>query len=160
MLLTLTTTHRPATDLGYLLVKHPDRVQSFGVTGGRAHVFYPEATADRCTAALLLDVDLHGDRPVRDAPDGFTLGRYVNDRPYAASSLLSAAITKVWRTALKGESADRPELAATPIPLTLHIPALRCQGGPALKIEEPNPCCPSASSSYPSTVDLALSRRS
>jgi hypothetical protein len=27
MLLTLSTTHRPATDLGFLLHKHPDRAQ-------------------------------------------------------------------------------------------------------------------------------------
>jgi 3' terminal RNA ribose 2'-O-methyltransferase Hen1 len=128
VLLTLTTTHQPATDLGYLLMKHPDRVQSFGVSGGQAHVFYPEAAVERCTAALLLDVDL--DR--KDAPEGFALGRYVNDRPYAASSLLSAAIAKVWRTALKGHSPDRPELAQTPIPLTLEIPALRCKGGPEM----------------------------
>ena len=57
MLLTITTTHRPATDLGYLLHKHPERVQSFGVPFGPAHVFYPEAGDERCTAALLLDVD-------------------------------------------------------------------------------------------------------
>jgi 3' terminal RNA ribose 2'-O-methyltransferase Hen1 len=128
VLLTLTTTHQPATDLGYLLVKHPDRVQSFGVTGGQAHMFYPEATVERCTAALLLDIDLH----VKDTPEGFALGRYVNDRPYAASSLLSAAIAKVWRTALRGDSPDRPELARTPIPLMVDIPALRCTGGPDL----------------------------
>ena len=119
MLLTLTTTHPPATDLGYLLMKHPDRVQSFTVSSGQAHVFYPEASVERCTAALLLDVDL-------------TKEVQVNDRPYAASSLLSAAITRVFRTALKGESRERPELAQTPIPLTVEIPALRCQGGPAL----------------------------
>src|SRR6185312_14285459 len=112
VLLTVTTTHTPATDLGYLLVKHPDRVQSFPVLGGRAHVFYPEATPERCTAALLLELDLE------------------DDRPYAASSLLSAALPKVFRTALRGDSADRPDLARTPIPLTLRIPALRCKGGP------------------------------
>jgi 3' terminal RNA ribose 2'-O-methyltransferase Hen1 len=119
VLLTLTTTHPPATDLGFLLMKHPDRVQSFTVTGGRAHVFYPEATAERCTVALLLDID-----PAADSQ--------VNDRPYAASSHLSAAIAKVFRTALKGGSPERPELAQTPMPLTLDIPALRCHGGPAL----------------------------
>src|SRR5262245_61497094 len=103
-------------------MKHPDRRQSFTVSGGRAHVFYPEATAERCTAALLLDLD-----PAPDAP--------VNDRPYAASSLRPAAIPRVFRTALKGASADRPELARTPIPLTMEIPALRCHGGPALADE-------------------------
>src|SRR6185437_11754292 len=94
VLLTLTTTHPPATDLGYLLMKHPDRVQSFTVSSGQAHVFYPEASVERCTAALLLDVDL-------------TKEVQVNDRPYAASSLLSAAITRVFRTALKGESRNK-----------------------------------------------------
>ena len=57
MLLTITTTHRPATDLGYLLHKNPGAVQSFELSFGKAHVFYPEATDERCTAALLLDVD-------------------------------------------------------------------------------------------------------
>jgi hypothetical protein len=57
MLLTITTTHRPATDLGYLLVKNPNRCQSHALAFGRAHVFYPVAREDRCTAALLLDLD-------------------------------------------------------------------------------------------------------
>ena len=41
MLLNITTTHQPATDLGYLLHKHPDRFQSFPMTFGQAYVFYP-----------------------------------------------------------------------------------------------------------------------
>jgi hypothetical protein len=52
VLLTITTTRAPATDLGYLLHKHPDRLQTFPTAAGAAHVFYPEATAERCTAAL------------------------------------------------------------------------------------------------------------
>ncbi|MER5332476.1 3' terminal RNA ribose 2'-O-methyltransferase Hen1 [Micromonospora sp. NPDC002717] len=138
MLLTLTTTHRPATDLGHLLVKHPDRAHSFDVPVGTAHVFYPEAGEQRCTAALLLDVDplrLAGargkgrGRPQATPPEAFTLGRYVNDRPYAASSLLSSALSKVYRSALRGESRERPELARTPIPLEVRVPVLRCRGG-------------------------------
>ena len=57
MLLTIATTHRPATDLGFLLHKHPERVHEFSLPFGTAHVFYPEATEERCTAALILDVD-------------------------------------------------------------------------------------------------------
>ena len=57
MLLTITTTRRPATDLGHLLHKHPERLQSFSLPFGQAHVFYPEASEERCSAALLLDVD-------------------------------------------------------------------------------------------------------
>ncbi|MEV0004285.1 3' terminal RNA ribose 2'-O-methyltransferase Hen1 [Micromonospora sp. NPDC050980] len=139
MLLTLTTTHRPATDLGHLLVKHPDRVQRFDLPTGAAHVFYPEADEARCTAALLVEVDplkLGGGRGRRQptAPEGFTLGQYVNDRPYAASSLLSSALAKVFRSALRGESRDRPELAAAAIPLTVRVPVLRCRGGADLAV--------------------------
>ena len=132
MLLTITTTHRPATDLGYLLVKHPDRVHEFRVSTGTAYVCYPEAGPDRCTAALLLDVDPLALRSRgRDRPEDFTLGRFVNDRPYAASSLLSAAIAQVFGSARRGASADRPELAATPIPLELRLPAVRCRDASA-----------------------------
>jgi 3' terminal RNA ribose 2'-O-methyltransferase Hen1 len=119
MLLNVTTTHRPAADLGYLLHKHPDRAQRFDVSAGTAHVFYPEVTEERATATLLLEVD-----PVGLArKGGDTLGQYVNDRPYAASSLLSVAIGKVFGTAMRGRCDARPELAATPIPLEIHLPA-------------------------------------
>ncbi|MGC4894442.1 3' terminal RNA ribose 2'-O-methyltransferase Hen1 [Micromonospora sp. DT31] len=137
MLLTITTTHHPATDLGHLLVKHPDRVQSFDLPTGTAHVFYPEADEARCTAALLVEVDplkLGGGRKGR-APEGFALGQYVNDRAYAASSLLASALTKVFRSALRGGSRDRPELAATAIPLTVRVPVLRCRGGAELAVK-------------------------
>ena len=132
MLLTITTTLRPATDLGFLLHKHPDRVQEFGQSFGTARVFYPEAAPERCTAALLLEVD-----PVRLARTGrnladTSLAQYVNDRPYAASSLLAVALGDVFRTARLGRCAARPELAASPIPLEIGIPALPCTGGPEI----------------------------
>ena len=134
MLLTLSTDLRPATELGFLLHKHPDRPQSFGVTMGTAHVFYPEASADRCTVALLLEVD-----PVAlvrgaggAAAEGFSLRQYVNDRPYAASSLVAVALAKVFRTAMAGRCDARPELAERPLPLEVHLPALPCRGGTGL----------------------------
>ena len=141
MLLTITTTVSPASDLGYLLHKHPGRVQEFTTAAGPAHVFYPEVNAERTTAALLLEVDPVGlVRGQRGQPaEGFALGQYVNDRPYAASSLLAVAIKEVYRTALTGRCASRPELAASPIPLELHVPALPCRDGPdfARRIFEP-----------------------
>jgi 3' terminal RNA ribose 2'-O-methyltransferase Hen1 len=130
MLLTITTTHQPATDLGYLLHKNPARLHSFELSFGQAHVFYPEATAERCTAALLLDVDPVGLVRNRRGPgQGGTLDQYVNDRPYVASSFLSVAISRVFGSALGGRSKDRPELAATPIPLQAKISVLPCRGG-------------------------------
>ena len=134
MLLTLTTTRAPATDLGYLLVKHPGKVHTFDVPTGTAYVMYPEATEDRCTAALLLDVDPQRLRAQRDS---FDLGQYVNDRPYAASSLLAAALAKVFRSALRGVSKDRPELAAEPIPLAVRVPVLRGTAELATRLFEP-----------------------
>lgn len=133
MLLTITTTHHPATDLGYLLHKHPDRVQSFPLSFGQAHVFYPEATAVSCTAALMLDIDpIKLSRRQGSQQAGFTLQPYVNDRPYVASSFLSVAIAQVYGTAMNGRCKDRPELVETPIPLRAEITALPSRGGEAL----------------------------
>jgi len=133
MLLTITTTRQPATDLGYLLHKNPARLHSFPLSFGQAHVFYPEATNDRCTAALLLDVDPVGLVRNRKGPagEGGTLDQYVNDRPYVASSFLSVAISRVLGSALGGRSKNRPELAATPMPLQAKISVLPCRGGEA-----------------------------
>jgi 3' terminal RNA ribose 2'-O-methyltransferase Hen1 len=128
MLLTITYTRSPATDVGYLLHKNPARAQSFGRPFGTAHVVYPEATPERCTAALLLDVDPIG--LVRRG-DG-TLRQYVNDRPYVASSFLSVAISRVYGSALSGKSRERPELAGTPLPLRAGISVLPCRGGEGL----------------------------
>src|SRR5215472_1614066 len=128
VLLTLTTTGKPATDLGYLLHKHPARLQSLQVPAGTAHVFYPEASPERCTAALLLEVDPVA--LVRGPGDSVT--HYVNDRPYAASSLLAVALKGVFGTALTGRCEARPELAAAAIPLEIRVPALRCAGGAGL----------------------------
>ncbi|MBD0385776.1 MAG: 3' terminal RNA ribose 2'-O-methyltransferase Hen1 [Nostoc sp. C3-bin3] len=125
MLLTITTTHSPATELGYLLHKHPDRCQSFALSFGKAHIFYPEASREKCTAALLLDVD-----PVKLVRGGGTrLKQYVSDRPYVASSFLSVAIAQVLSTALGGRCKDLPELAQTPIPLVAKLSAVPCRGG-------------------------------
>ncbi|WUJ68551.1 3' terminal RNA ribose 2'-O-methyltransferase Hen1 [Kribbella soli] len=127
----LTGIDAPASDFGFLLHKNPARPQLIEVTGGSAHVFYPEATDERCTAAVLLEIDPIG--LVRSgrgkAAEGFTLGQYVNDRPYAASSLLAVALAKLFRTAMNGRCDARPELAARAIPLEIHVPALPCRGG-------------------------------
>ncbi|WP_067890708.1 3' terminal RNA ribose 2'-O-methyltransferase Hen1 [Nocardia vaccinii] len=136
MLLTITCTRAEgadwaATDLGFLLHKNPARAQVFEQSYGSAHVLYPEATEQRCTAALLLEID-----PVRlvrgknrDTAE-FSLGQYVNDRPYAASSLLSVAISTVFSSALHGRCDQRPELAAGALPLRIELPAVPCRGGP------------------------------
>jgi len=131
MLLTITTTHTPATDLGYLLVKNPTRVQSFELAFGQAHVFYPEADATRCTVALLLDVDPVGLVRGRGGAggEGGLLRQYVNDRPYVASSFMSVALASVFKSAMAGQSKERPELAQTPIPLEARLAVLPCRGG-------------------------------
>ncbi len=134
MLLTITLTEPPATDLGFLLHKHPDRLQSFDVSAGQAHVFYPEAGEQRCTVALLLEIDPIGlvrghRRTGTGGPEAFSLAEYVNDRPYAASSMLAVALGKVFRTAMTGRCDARPDLAARALPLEISIPALSCRGG-------------------------------
>ena len=129
MLLTITTTHQPANELGYLLHKHPERFQSFDLSFGKVHVYYPETGAERCTACLLLDVDSVGLVRGRHPDQCFLLAQYVNDRPYAASSFMSVAISQVFGSALQGRCKDRPELAATAIPLSARIDVLPVRGG-------------------------------
>jgi 3' terminal RNA ribose 2'-O-methyltransferase Hen1 len=134
MLLSITTTHRPATDLGYLLHKSPFRVHSFEQAFGKTHVFYPETTPERCTAALLLEIDPIGLVRNRRGPSGeaHVLEEYVNDRPYAASSFLSVAIARTFGTAMTGKSKERQELADTALPLEARIAVLPCRGGESL----------------------------
>jgi hypothetical protein len=145
MLLTITTTHAPATDLGYLLHKHPARLQTFDLSVGQAHVFYPEVSPERCTAALLLDIDPLRLIQMRHRPAShdFLLQPYVNDRPYVASSFLSVAIAEVFGTALSGRCHARPEHAAMPLPLEARLAVLSCPGG--------NLCCEACSSPWATT---------
>lgn len=131
MLLTITTTERPATDLGFLLRKNPARAQAFPLSFGIAHVFYPEATTERCTVALLLEVDPVGLVRNRRGPagEGYSLEHYVNDRPYVASSFLSVAIGNVFSSAMTGKSKERQELAEKCLPLEASLAVLPCRGG-------------------------------
>ena len=141
MLLTISTTATPATDLGYLLFKNPARVHRFELSFGHATVFYPEASAERCTVCLLLEVDPVAmvRRKSGPAGDGGVFTQYVNDRPYVASSFLSVAISEVFGTAMTGRSKDRPELATTAIPLEATLPSLPSRGGEEMirKLFEP-----------------------
>ncbi|MCP9943882.1 3' terminal RNA ribose 2'-O-methyltransferase Hen1 [Streptomyces somaliensis] len=141
MLLTISTTgtpERPATDLGFLLHKHPDRAQAFPTSHGTAHVLYPEATPGRCTAALLLEVDpvalvrRAGGGRARGRGPAAALAQYVDDRPYASSSLFAVALGSVFSSALAGRCAARPELAASALPLRVEVPAVPAKGGAGL----------------------------
>ncbi|HWB93793.1 MAG TPA: 3' terminal RNA ribose 2'-O-methyltransferase Hen1 [Puia sp.] len=132
MLLTITTTYRPASDLSYLLHKHPDRVQEVEFSAGKAHLFYPEISEDVCTIALLLDIDPIGLVRRNSGPGGineFALEQYVNDRPYVASSFMSAALIKAFSTAMNGRCKDRPELVGVPMPFEVQISVLPVRGG-------------------------------
>ena len=132
MLLTITSFASPATDLGFLLHKNPDRVHEKELPFGVARVCYPVATSEVCSAALIVDIDpvqLVRNRRGGPAGNGFSLAQYVNDRPYAASSFLSVAISKMFGTAMTGRSKDRPELAGQPIPLVIQLPVVPCRGG-------------------------------
>lgn len=135
MLVTITYTGPEATDLGYLLHKHPGRVQTFEATVGQVHVFYPETGVNRCTAAMLMEVDaiaLARNRHLRGGGDASSLDDYVNDRPYAASSLTAVALGQLFRTAMTGRCDARPELAASDIDLAISLTAVPIKGGAGL----------------------------
>lgn len=129
MLITITCHSSSATDLGYLLHKNPASLFESDVSFGRIRVFYPEATKDRCTVALLLEVD-----PIAlvRARGTHGLDQYVNDRPYAASSLTSVAIAEAFGTALNGRSRDRPDRVSEKLALTTTVAAVHCRGGAAI----------------------------
>jgi 3' terminal RNA ribose 2'-O-methyltransferase Hen1 len=131
MFLSIATTHGPATDLGFLLHKHPERVHETELGFGKAYVLYPEASEARCEAALILDIDPIGLVRGRGSATGL-LEHYVNDRPYAASSFLSVAMARALRTAMGGTSKERPELAQQAIPLEAMVTPLPARGGEKL----------------------------
>lgn len=142
MLLTISTTHEPATDLGYLLHKHPDRQQTFELAFGDALVYYPEADEQRCTAVLLLTIDpVKLVRSFKGVGGARSLEHYVNDRPYVASSFMSVAIAQVFNTALAGRCQSRQALADSPIPLQAKLAVLPCRGGEKLLRELFEPLC-------------------
>lgn len=131
MFLSIATTHRPATDLGFLLHKHPDRLHEIELTFGKAWVFYPEASEERCEAALVLDVDPVGLVRGKGQGDGL-LDHYVNDRPYAASSFLSVAFNKAFRTAMAGTCTAKQDLADSALPFEAVVTPLPMRGGEPL----------------------------
>ncbi len=137
MLLKITTTHRPATDLGFLLHKHPDKFQSVDLIVGQAHIFYPECSEERTTVALLLEIN---PLEIVRGRKNFALGQYVNDRPYVASSFMSSAISKAFSTAMNGRCSGKPELVDVQMPFEVTIAVLAVpRGGKALirKLFEP-----------------------
>src|SRR5580693_1229889 len=124
MLLTLTNTGVQATDLGFLLHKNPANLHSAELAFGKAHVFYSAATAGRCTACLLLEID-----PVELVRGAQRLEDYVNDRPYVSSSYLTVALGRIFGTALAGNCQKRPELVGTKLPLQITVEVIRSRGG-------------------------------
>jgi len=130
MLLTVSTTHRPATDLGYLVHKNPFRCQARKLPFGIVNIFYPEASEEKCTLAVLLDVDTVGlVRGRRKQNTGMPIERYVNDRPYVCSSFMSITLSRVFGQTLNGKCKEKPELVETPMPLTVKMSVLPCRGG-------------------------------
>ena len=124
MVLTISTTHHPATDLGFLLHKNPAATHSVDLGFGIAHVVYSDASENRCEASLILEID-----PVGLVRGSERFDQYVNDRPYAASSFLSVALGRVFGTAMTGRSKERQTLADSEIALEARLPVLPSRGG-------------------------------
>lgn len=138
MLLTITTEYKNATDLGFLLHKHPDKLQTIELAVGKAHIFYPKSSIEKTTVALLLDINsVDMVRGVRNlSGKGFSLGQYVNDRPYVASSFLSVAISKAFSTAMNGKCKNKPELVEVEMPFEVKISVLPAPKGGELLIRK------------------------
>ena len=102
MLFTLSLNGPFAPALSYLLHKHPNELQSFSLSFGKAYVFYPEYAPDRMTVALFLEVDTVGFVRERKDKEFFGIEQYVNDSPDVASSFFSFALALVFGFALSG----------------------------------------------------------
>ncbi|MFB8239993.1 3' terminal RNA ribose 2'-O-methyltransferase Hen1 [Kitasatospora purpeofusca] len=126
---------RPATDLARLLHRRPDAVHRVATAFGEAHLFFPEADAERCTAVLLVEPD----------PEALVRGRrgkgrppavpdaHVGDRPYVASSVFAAVLRTVFRQPLaqSPESPERSEPSADEVlPLEIELPVVRADREP------------------------------
>jgi 3' terminal RNA ribose 2'-O-methyltransferase Hen1 len=138
MFLSITTTHKPTTDLGYLLHKHPDKFQTFELSVGKVHVFYSEKSEEKITVCILLDIDpidmVRGARNLGN--DSFALGHYVNDRPYVASSFMSVALSKVFSSAMNGNCKDKPELVDVKLPIEVTIAVIPAPKGGEILIRK------------------------
>ncbi len=123
-----------ASDLGFLLHKHPESVHEFNLSFGKAHVFYPQASDKECTAVLHAELD--GIDMVKNfrIPKGSSrqLKQYVNDRPYSVNSFFTVALSNIYRTALNGACKKQPELVKQALPLTVNLPVLPSKGGESL----------------------------
>jgi 3' terminal RNA ribose 2'-O-methyltransferase Hen1 len=124
VVITITNTAEPATDLGFLLHKNPANLHSLDLPFGKVHVFYTNATSHECTACVLLELN-----PVDLVRGEQQLEEYVNDRPYVASSYFTVALARIFRTALAGNCQKRPDLVETKLPLEITIGVIRARGG-------------------------------
>lgn len=120
--------HTPASNLGYLLHKHPDRKNSKDLNWGEAHIFFPEVKDSTATAVLLLEVDSLKLQKGSKSSGNPMLSNYINDRPFVASSLLSTAISKCFGTAMNGRCQEDQSLADTEYDFTVKLAALPCKG--------------------------------
>ena len=138
MVLTISTTHYPATDLGYLLHKHPDKFQTFDLSVGKVHVFYPEKSDEKTTISILLDIDpidmVRGSKNIGGSD--FSLGNYVNDRPYVASSFMRVALSKAFSSAMNGRCKDKPELVDVKLPFEVTIAVVAAPKGGEILIRK------------------------
>ena len=119
-----------ASDLGYLLHKHPARLHERSVSGGTARVFFTEADDARARAVLALDVDALGlAKKHRGGRGDGPLAQYVSDRAFVANSFLSVAMSKVYAQSMGGRSKERQDLAERALPFTARVVPVACGGG-------------------------------
>lgn len=117
-----------ASDLGFLLHKHPDHMHRRDTSAGEITIFYPEKSQLRTTAVIYLDVDPVGlVRGKNQHSDGL-LAQYVNDRPFVASSFLSVAMGRAFAQTMAGKSKDRQALADRALPFEIRVVPVALSG--------------------------------
>jgi 3' terminal RNA ribose 2'-O-methyltransferase Hen1 len=144
--LSIATTRQSATDLGFLLYKHPDRVFRSDASRNSkmsAVGFYPEAADERCEFCLIVEVDPV--ERVRGASWGAGIAQYVEPLPFLASSYMSQALSLCLRSAMNGivtskNASEEKRLQAAAVekwPLEITVSPLRTSPALISRMFEP-----------------------
>ena len=121
MIFSISTTHYPATDIGFLLHKNPDEFHKIPFNFGDVYIFYPYGSPELCMATLIVKID-----PIKLYEKSFIDVCY--DFPFIETeyevfgfSLFSMLLSKIYVMTLNGISNSRSELVNLSIPLSANI---------------------------------------
>lgn len=135
MLFTLTCTGPHAPRLPELFNRNPQELHTVTLSAGRVHLFFPELTSERVTAAFLLDLEPAGveRRPRGGMHAPKLVADILHDRAYISSATLISALGPLLEPILEPCGKTARAGCQQSLPLEAHLHAVTCRrGGVAL----------------------------